>query len=80
MTVLLTLQGKCGLQKSLAAIYRKVGHTRKTDKSFLQASSHDLVEARLLPAKSRLFVAHLALRANSAHVANLSVDYGQIFL
>jgi len=67
-------------RKTLAAIYRKVGHTRETDESTLQASSHGLIEAKLLPAKSRLFVAHLALRANSAYVANLSVGYGQTWL
>jgi hypothetical protein len=53
---------------------------RETDESALQASSHGLAEARLFPAKSRLFAVHLALRADSNYVANLSVGYGQTFL
>ena len=70
----------CRLQETLAALYRKVGHIRETDESALQASSHGLAEARLFPAKSRLFAVHLALRADSNYVANLSVGYGQTFL
>lgn len=51
----------CGLQKSLAANYRKVGHPRETNESTLQADLRNLVEARLLSTESHCFAVHLAL-------------------